>query len=421
MAALQDLARALREKFAQGAPTQQVQEILIFIQQFANSPKEGAKENAHPKTRKRSTPEPNRAQETLQNASSPPHGGKTRHAQQQAREARDYAHNAPQRESQAADKAEKLPKNAYTNGKSPISPQPGGLLKPTYAQIARKGEENPKNQISKRKNENSLPQSLKMALKGPKPIKIGFQKPNKASSIELIAHIKEKAVNGESLIKSIKAFKAISPKTTLVYSNRESEKALLLENTTWLDAIHASIYSRNYSIVIHGVKRSLTEEEILKRIREQNLILENERDLAIKWLNRGDERLFSPIRIDIKDPIVANRAIQQGITLDYELKRVFQYIPRRKQAKSPQKKSFYKEKRVKIPGKAIFSASQEIASLPDQEEDWILVEGTQKRRILTPKQRGRPKTFEKVNNSHGNITKFLALSQEQPGLDINVD
>ena len=54
----------------------------------------------------------------------------------------------------------------------------------------------------------------------------------------------------------------------------EAAKEELSQNTSWLDAIHASIYIRTYSIVIYRVRRDISIEEILKRIKEQNPILQ---------------------------------------------------------------------------------------------------------------------------------------------------
>ena len=114
------------------------------------------------------------------------------------------------------------------------------------------------------------------------------------------------------------------------------------------------------------------------------------------------------MRIDIKDPTTANRAISRGIALDYEFKKVYQYIPKRRAPIEQQEKRFYKEKASKLPLGVVFRASKEASEPPTQEEDWVLVEGTQKRRQKTaPKGRGRPKAFGRVDNSHGNIDKFV--------------
>ena len=75
---------------------------------------------------------------------------------------------------------------------------------------------------------------------------------------------------------------------------------------------------------------------------------------------------------------------------------------------------FYKEKAPKLPTKVVFSASSEASEPRTQDEGWVLVEGTQKRRLLAPKGRGRPKAFEKIDSSHGNIDKFVVLASQVP-------
>jgi hypothetical protein len=54
---------------------------------------------------------------------------------------------------------------------------------------------------------------------------------------------------------------------------------------------------------------------------------------------------------------VANRVIQQGITLDYELKKVYQFIPRRNTYRKPSARTYYKEKVPKTLGTLVFRAS----------------------------------------------------------------
>jgi len=89
-------------------------------------------------------------------------------------------------------------------------------------------------------------------------------------------------------------------------------------------------------------------------MKEQNPILQE--SLAdIKWLGR-EKGPLGTLRIDITDPIVVNRAILRGITLDYEFKKVSQYIPRKKTSYKQREKLFYKEKMPKLPSKIVFSA-----------------------------------------------------------------
>ena len=109
---------------------------------------------------------------------------------------------------------------------------------------------------------------MKLAPKALKPVKIGLREPIKKTPRKLIDLIKNRAINGERLAGLIKAFRILLAKTLLVYSTIETAKKELVQNTSWLDAIHASIRTRNYSIVIYKARRDIPIEEISKRIRE---------------------------------------------------------------------------------------------------------------------------------------------------------
>ena len=146
-------------------------------------------------------------------------------------------------------------------------PQASGK-KPSYADIAKKAPEKASQQPKGPKKTPTLPESVKSAPRTPKPLKIGLREPIKKTPKELIALIQERAINGERLIGLIKAFRLLSPKLLLVYPTTEAAREELSQNTSWLDAIHASFQVRMYSIVIYRVRRDIPIEEISRRIKE---------------------------------------------------------------------------------------------------------------------------------------------------------
>ena len=75
-----------------------------------------------------------------------------------------------------------------------------------------------------------------------------------------------------------------------------------------------------YSIVIYRVQRDISGDEITRRIRDQNPILQ-ESLASTTWL--GKKEPLGTLRVNITDPIVANRVISRGIALDYEFKKVY--------------------------------------------------------------------------------------------------
>ena len=68
----------------------------------------------------------------------------------------------------------------------------------------------------------TLPKSVKLAPKAPKPLKIVLREPIKHTPNELILQIKDRAVNGERLTSLIKAFRILTPKSLLVYPTTET-------------------------------------------------------------------------------------------------------------------------------------------------------------------------------------------------------
>ena len=69
-----------------------------------------------------------------------------------------------------------------------------------------------------------LPESIKLAPRALKPLKIGLREPIKDTPSELILKIKDRAVNGERLVSLIRAFRALTLRTLLVYITTEAAK-----------------------------------------------------------------------------------------------------------------------------------------------------------------------------------------------------
>ena len=370
MAPAQDFARALRERFGPEETIITLAEVLSFLETHQKQPtrvekqkqqqgQHGAPQNASPREkgshdRQRNAPRP-----------TPRSQDQARDAPRSTEEVTWQAGPPTQQRPMEGQLAQQQPIEGHTDQTNTSTERQQGQKLPSYADIARKASkkpiEKPLQKANSKRKAPTLPESVKLAPKAPRPIKINLREPTIKTPKELIGLIKERAVNGERLATSIKAFRALSPKYLLVYPTTEAAKEELEQNTSWLDAIHASIYTRNYSIVIYRVRRDISIEEISKRIREQNPILQE--DLASStWL--GKERgPLGTLRIDIKDPIIANRAILKGIALDYEFKKVYQYIPRKKPSIKQRERLFYKEKTPKLPI-VVFTATKEANKPP---------------------------------------------------------
>jgi len=234
------MEHALRERFGSEETIVTLAEILSFLKTHQNS--YGAAEN--PKKQQHS-------RASQQNA--PPAKGQARDRACQGKATPGpYSSTAPPRiqGSQNATKPVQIPQAPRNQSQEPKQ-------QPSYADVAKKAPEKAPQQPQKPRKASTLPESVKLAPKAPKPLKIVLREPIKDLPSELILKIKERAVNGDRLTSLIKAFRILTPKSLLVYATTEAAREELTQNTSWLDAIHASFYTRYYSIVIYRIRRDI--------------------------------------------------------------------------------------------------------------------------------------------------------------------
>jgi ribosomal protein S15P/S13E len=291
----------------------------------------------------------------------------------------------------------------------------------SYADIARKALKNSPTPIA-------LPKSLQNTPKPPTTIKITLRNPLKETPKDLIDKIRTQ--EGDLVAMLIKAIRPLTSRHILIYPKDEKSRETLLKTYSWLASLQAEIYSRDYSVVVHGIDKALDPQEVLQKLQEQNTTLNLSIGSQAQWISKKPTKTGS-IKISLKCPTQANRLIQQGLVLDYEIKGVYQYRPLKRcrrcqqtdhtQAKcttsqKPRGKTFYKEK--EIPISKTFQAgsiqpmdiqTMDIDDIPDSQDEWTLVEGTQKRRMAKP--RGRPRLLQRKDSTQGDIQSFLVQSQ----------
>ena len=278
MAPVQNIERALRERFGSEETILTLADILSFLKTHQNSyyvagnPNEQQTQHA--------------AQQNV-----PPTKGQTRDQPRQGREERveKEPYNCTAKSTQATVQVtqpqlqpQPQPQAQGTQGtqspqnreKAPKSQNQEPKQQPSYADIAKKAPEKAPQQPKKLIRARTLPESVKLAPKALKPLKIVLREPIKYTPSELILQIKDRAVNGERLTSLIKAFRILTPKSLLVYATTEAASEELSQNTSWLDAIHASLYTRYYSIVIYRVRRDISLQDTSRKIKEQNPILQ---------------------------------------------------------------------------------------------------------------------------------------------------
>ena len=145
-----------------------------------------------------------------------------------------------------------LTQGTYNSTAESLATQ-GPQNKPSYADIAKKAPKKAPQQPKKPIKASTLPESVKLAPKALKPLKIILREPLKDTPNDLILKIKERAVNGDRLTSLIRSFRILTPKSLLVYPTTKAASEELSQNSSWLDAIHASFYTRFYSIVIYRI------------------------------------------------------------------------------------------------------------------------------------------------------------------------
>jgi hypothetical protein len=126
---------------------------------------------------------------------------------------------------------------------------------------------------------------------------------------------------------SIKVIRLLNSRQLLIYPKDKTAREALLKTGGWLASLRADPYSRSYYVVVHGVDKALEPDEIASRLQRQNSSIPGLFiDPQIQWLGRKPSKTGS-IKIGLKCPTLANKLIQQGLVLDYEIKSVYQYRP----------------------------------------------------------------------------------------------
>ena len=199
MASPQNIARTLRKKFGSEETIVKLSEILLFLESYQNNSSAAGKQKQQQMnrgTQQDASPTRRRACDTTRKT----------HATQQTQQ-------SPTPTTTTA---------TTTTGKPQTTQEQS--TKPSYADIARKAPKKPIQQPKPTKKAPVLPESIKLAPKALKPLKIGLRDPIRDTPSELLLKIKDRAVNRERLASLIRAFRVLTPRTLLVYMTTEAAK-----------------------------------------------------------------------------------------------------------------------------------------------------------------------------------------------------
>jgi hypothetical protein len=324
-------------------------------------------------------------------------------------------------------------KRGNQSGGSPVAQSPQQADKDTttssqqtYADVTRKPSEATKSKPLTPERTSRLvlqathtPASLQDREKQPKPIKVLLQDPAPTASI-LVQQIQPASRQ------HVKAVRQISKYQILVYSDTEHGRARLIASQSWLKDIKGELFRTQFRIVLHKIQPTEDLQELATKIQVQNNLQNIPRAY---WLG-GSPNRSGTIVLGLDTPEEANKLLDTGLALDYEIKSTYLFRTRARcsicKARGHQKaqcteqipertgKRFYKERKPKatdtLPTSAQASTTESsdidgVTISPretDDSEDCIVVTGTQKRRILTPAGRrgpGRPRRFSGPKDS----------------------
>lgn len=113
----------------------------------------------------------------------------------------------------------------------------------------------------------------------------------------------------------------------MVHMDSSAGKKEMERQKSWVEAICPSAVARKrtWPVIIHGVKRESYQlnawEKHAKSIEKENAKLSpNLKIQGMRWLKRKDIKEFGPLVIEVNSAEQANRLINEGIVLGYDLK-----------------------------------------------------------------------------------------------------
>ena len=277
MAAFHELARALRDNFVDESANIQLSSILKFIENYVKTSTQSEQEEV---------------------------------AEKQSQNAKLTRKNTTENASKICPTPIQKAQPTQQGNQETESELTRANKRPSYAEAAKKAH-----QIAQKPRQ--LPKSLQNSLKPIGTIKITLRNPIKETPKDLIDRIK--AQQGD-IATAIIAMRPITARHLLIYPRDEKAKTLLLGTKGWLNCLQADLYTKDYPIVIHGIDKALQPQEVIQRLQDQNT---EDPGLFIgawaQWIGKKPTKKGT-IRVALKSPIRANRAIQQGLILDYEIK-----------------------------------------------------------------------------------------------------
>lgn len=121
-----------------------------------------------------------------------------------------------------------------------------------------------------------------------------------------------------------------------VTTNTPAERRKLQDDTTWMKVLgeSAAVSRRTYRVMVPGVRMRAVDtsqqEEAIQHLQTINAGLHQELKITrVGWSTRAtrEGKTFSSLSVDVETPAMANKLINQGILIDFELKYCEKYTP----------------------------------------------------------------------------------------------
>lgn len=120
-----------------------------------------------------------------------------------------------------------------------------------------------------------------------------------------------------------------------IYTDSTAAKRDLETDTTWAKTVTpgATVYKRTWPVLIHGVRVADYPpdawEEHAKRMEKENARLHpGIKILGMRWLGRITQQVHAPLVVEVGQAAQANRMINEGVVIAYDLKIVERYEPK---------------------------------------------------------------------------------------------
>jgi hypothetical protein len=157
----------------------------------------------------------------------------------------------------------------------------------------------------------------------------------KERSREEIAERTERAISETHANHRVIAVEKLRSGDLAIHMDSTTAKKDLEADAEWAKTVTpgAIVHQRTWQVLIHGVRvasySSDTWEEYAKRMEKENIRLHpGLKILGMRWIGRTTRQEYAPLVVEVGQATQANRMINEGVVIAYDLKIVERYEPK---------------------------------------------------------------------------------------------